>query len=454
MKLSENVFRKYDIRGIAEKEIDREFAYRLGLAYAFYVGGKGKVAVGGDVRKTTPEYKKALMDGLRDGGLDVVDIGTVPTPLMYFSLFKLDVIGGIQVTASHNPKEYNGFKIAYGKTTIHGEEIQKLRSIMESNIVPSKLKGNIESYDIKQDYYEFIEGSFKFSRKYKLVVDTGNGTAGPIVKDIFPKINIEYEGLFLEPDGDFPNHLPDPTVVDYMKQAMERIKQGRYDGGFGYDGDADRIGIMDEEGTLVFGDKITAIIAKGILKRYPNAPIVLDVKCSKGVIEYIHNLGGKVILWKTGHSLMKAKLVETNAPLAGEMSGHIFIKDRFFGYDDAIYASLRFLEVVDEEGKSFKEILSEIPHYYSTPEIRIEVEPEQMKFRIVDELVEYFKHKGYNVIDIDGARLEFEDGFALVRASNTQPVIVLRFEAKTESRLNELKDMLFTMLGKYEEVKL
>ncbi len=450
----DKVFRKYDIRGISGEEITEEFAYALGLAYAKYTGNEGKVAVGGDVRKTTPALKKALIEGLTDGGLDVVDIGTVPTPLMYYATFNLPVSGGIQVTASHNPREYNGFKIAVGRETIYGEQIQELKRLMNRGVHRAPSKGRVESHDITSEYIDFVLSNIKISRKFNLVVDTGNGVAGPLIERLFPPLGISFKGLFLEPDGDFPNHLPDPTVVEYMKWAMEEVRKGNYDGAFGYDGDADRIGVVDENGNLIFGDKIVAIIARQVLRNHPGATIILDVKCSRGVIEYIENLGGKVLLWKTGHSLMKAKLKETGAPLAGEMSGHIFIKDRFFGYDDAIYASLRFLEEVAYSGKSISELLSEIPNYYSTPEIRVEVDPEERKFEIVDDLVRYFKEKGYNVIDIDGVRLEFDDGFALARASNTQPVIVLRFEGKTPERMEELRNMFFEVLGRYPEVKL
>ncbi|MEO0159808.1 MAG: phosphomannomutase/phosphoglucomutase [candidate division WOR-3 bacterium] len=451
MRLNEEIFRMYDIRGIADVDLDEEFAYKLGLAYSIYVGGSGNVCVGGDVRTTTEKYKRALIDGLRDGGLNVIDIGIVPTPLMYFSLFNLDVVGGIQVTASHNPKEYNGFKIAIGKETIYGEQIQKLKIIIQSDIVPSKIKGNYEFHNIAEKYIEFLKERFKFEKSFNLVIDTGNGVVGYVIPQILEALNIKYKGLFIEPDGNFPNHLPDPTVVKYMKWAIDEVKNGSYDGAFGYDGDGDRIGIVDEKGNLIFGDKITAIIAKGILRKYKNAKIILDVKCSKGVVEYIQKLGGEVILYKTGHSLMKAKLKELNSPLAGEMSGHIFIKDDFFGYDDAIYSSLRFLKEVEISNKSFSEIFSEIPFYYSTPEIRVEVEPESKKFEIVDELVKKFKEKNYNVIDIDGARIEFDDGFILVRASNTQPVLVLRFEAKTEEKLNLYQNLLYEELRNYKE---
>ncbi len=451
MKWNEEVFRMYDIRGIADVDIGEEFAYKLGLAYSVYVGGKGKVSVGGDVRLTTERYKKALIDGLRDGGIDVIDIGIIPTPLMYFSLFNLDVIGGIQVTASHNPKEYNGFKIAVGKETIYGEQIQQLKIIMKSNLVASKRKGSYGTYNIVQNYIEFIEKNFKFEKRFNLVVDTGNGVVGAIIPLIFDILNINYKGFFLEPDGNFPNHLPDPTVVDYMRWAIDEVKNNNYDGAFGYDGDGDRIGIVDEKGNLVFGDKILAILARAVLRKYKNSKIVLDVKCSKGVIEYIKQLGGEVILYKTGHSLMKAKLKELNAPLAGEMSGHIFIKDDFFGYDDAIYSSLRFLKEIEASNKSFYENFSEIPFHYSTPEIRVEVEPESKKFEIVQELVGKFKEKGYNVIDIDGARIEFDDGFILIRASNTQPVLVLRFEAKTKDKLDLYQNLLYDELNFYKD---
>ncbi|MEO0179655.1 MAG: phosphomannomutase/phosphoglucomutase, partial [candidate division WOR-3 bacterium] len=317
--------------------------------------------------------------------------------------------------------------------------------------VPSKIKGNYEFHNIAERYIEFLKERFKFEKSFNLVIDTGNGVVGYVIPQILEVLNIKYKGLFIEPDGNFPNHLPDPTVVKYMKWAIDEVKNGSYDGAFGYDGDGDRIGIVDEKGNLIFGDKITAIIAKGILRKYKNAKIILDVKCSKGVVEYIQKLGGEVILYKTGHSLMKAKLKELNSPLAGEMSGHIFIKDDFFGYDDAIYSSLRFLKEVEISNKSFSEIFSEIPFYYSTPEIRVEVEPESKKFEIVDELVKKFKEKNYNVIDIDGARIEFDDGFILVRASNTQPVLVLRFEAKTEEKLNLYQNLLYEELRNYKE---
>ncbi len=451
MKINEEVFRMYDIRGIADVDIDEEFAYKLGLAYSVYAGGNGNVCVGGDVRITTEKYKKSLIDGLRDGGLNVIDIGTVPTPLMYFSLFNLDVIGGIQVTASHNPKEYNGFKISVGKETIYGEQIQKLKFLLQTNIVPSKIKGSYERYNISEKYVQFLNSKFQFEREFNLVIDTGNGVVGIIIPDILKALKIKYKGLFIEVDGNFPNHLPDPTVVNYMKWAIEEVKNGNYDGAFGYDGDGDRIGIVDEKGNLVFGDKIVAIISRGILRKYKGAKIILDVKCSKGVIEYIQNLGGEVILYKTGHSLMKAKLKELNSPLAGEMSGHIFIRDDFFGYDDAIYSSLRFLKEIEISNKSFYENFEEIPFYYSTPEIRVEVHPESKKFEIVNELVNKFKQKRYNVIDIDGARIEFEDGFILIRASNTQPVLVLRFEAKTEEKLSLYQNLLYDELKAYKQ---
>jgi phosphomannomutase / phosphoglucomutase len=450
MKWNEEVFRMYDIRGISDVDIDEDFAYKFGLAYGLYVGGNGNVSVGGDVRLTTEKYKRALIEGLRDSGLNVIDIGIVPTPLMYFSLFHLDLIGGIQVTASHNPKEYNGFKIAIGKETIYGEQIQKLKEIMKSNVVKSKIRGNYQTLNITQMYIDFIRKKFQFQKNFNIVVDTGNGVVGPIIKDIFEALNIKFKGIFIEPDGSFPNHLPDPTVVNYMKWAIDEVKSNKYDGAFGYDGDGDRIGVVDEKGNLVFGDKITAIISKGIIKKYKNPKIILDVKCSKGVVEYIEKLGGEVILYKTGHSLMKAKLKELNSPLAGEMSGHIFIKDDFFGYDDAIYSSLRFLKEIEISNKSFYENFEEIPFYYSTPEIRVEVEPESKKFEIVNEMVKTFKEKNYNVIDIDGARIEFDDGFILIRASNTQPVLVLRFEAKTKEKLDYYQNLLYDELKKFK----
>ena len=455
MKVPKEIFRMYDIRGIADRDITEDFAFNLGRAFGKIVkenGGKA-VAVGMDVRPTSPKYKDALVDGFRQTGIDVYDIEVVPTPLQYYSLYKLPVDGGIQVTASHNPREYNGFKISLGKYSFFGEGIQRLREIIEKEeFLHLFERGKHFEEDMVDPYVVEMVKNVKVQGKIKVTLDAGNGTAGPVITQILDELKVPYDGIYLEPDGNFPNHLPDPTVIEYMKDLMEKVKKEGFDLGVGYDGDSDRIGAIDETGNIIFGDKLLAIFAKQVLKSHPGAPIIFDVKCSKGVVEYIEKLGGRPIMWKTGHSLLKAKLREENAPFAGEMSGHMFFNDRFYGFDDAIYASLRLFEILEEEDRKLSELVAEIPFYYSTPEIRVGC-PDDKKFEVVKELVNRFKSK-YRVIDIDGARIEFDDGFGLVRASNTQPVLVLRFEAKTPTRLEEIRKIIMDELATFKEVDL
>ncbi len=455
MKVNPQIFRMYDVRGIAGEDITTDLAYALGKAYGTMLRNKGgdTITVGRDVRKTSKDLQDALIDGLRSVGVNVINIGVVPTPVMYFSLFKWPVHGGIQVTASHNPKEYNGFKINIGRDTVYGDGIQELRRMIESEeFFNTHERGKVEERDIKGEYKEELVNNVKIEREFKMALDTGNGTAGPILSDILSEFPVKLEGLYLEPDGDFPNHLPDPTVEKYMQDLIKKVREGKFDLGIGIDGDGDRIGAVDENGVLLFGDKLLGIFARQVLEAHPGAPIIFDVKCSQGLVEYIKSLGGKPIMWKTGHSLLKAKLKEVGGPLAGEMSGHIFFKDRYYGYDDALYGTLRLLEIMSQTGKKLSELAAEIPFYYSTPEIRVGC-PDDRKFEVIKELVEYFKSR-YEVIDIDGARIQFEDGFGLVRASNTQPVLVLRFEAKTKERLEEIKKIIIDKLREYKEVDL
>ncbi len=456
MKVPKNIFRQYDIRGIVGDEVTTELAYMLGKAYGTMLRDHGGsvASVGRDVRPSSPDLADALIDGMRSVGINVINIGVVPTPILYFSLFHLPVHGGIEVTASHNPREYNGFKINLGHNVVWGEGIQKLREIIEKETFARTFeKGKVETKDIRGDYIERLVRDVKIEGELRVAVDAGNGTAGPIIQELYPAIGVKFEGLYLEPDGTFPNHLPDPTVEKYMQDLMKLVVTGKLDLGVGFDGDSDRIGAIDENGRIIFGDKLLGVFAKAVLREFPGSTVIFDVKCSKGLVEYIEKLGGKPLMWKTGHSLLKAKLRETDAPLAGEMSGHIFFNDRYYGYDDAIYASIRLFEILTQEGRKLSELVAEIPHYYSTPEIRVGC-PDDRKFEIVAELVRYFKSQNLNVIDIDGARIEFEDGFGLVRASNTQPVLVLRFEARTPERLEEIKNIIISKLREYPEVDL
>ncbi len=438
MKISKEIFRQYDIRGVVGKDLNEETAYLIGKAFGTYIQEKAgkRVSVGRDVRLSSPSLKNSLVEGLVSTGCEVIDVGIVPTPLLYFSIYHFNTDGGVMVTGSHNPKEYNGFKVCVGLFSIYGEEIQNLyRMIEDSNF--NKGKGSVTEDNPRPAYIEEVAGKVKVSRPLKVAADFGNGTAGEIVTLLFQKLNVELLPLYPEPDGRFPNHLPDPTIPEYMKDLIALVKKEKAFLGIGFDGDGDRIGVIDEKGEIIWGDKLLGLFSRKVLKNSPGAPIIMDVKCSQGVAEYIEKLGGKPLIWKTGHSLIKEKMREVGAPLSGEMSGHMFFKDNYLGYDDAIFAAARLLEIISEEGKPLSELVQEIPTYYSTPEIRVDC-PEEEKFRVVEEVKKYFAEK-YPVIDVDGVRFITSNGWGLIRASNTQPILVLRFEAKEKEGLKELK---------------
>ena len=453
--INPNIFRTYDIRGREARDLTDEVVELIGRAYGTYIEGveqalplqmggtaPKRVTLGRDVRLSSERIREALIKGMISAGLEIIDIGIVPTPLLYFSIFHYDTDGGIMITGSHNPKEYNGFKICKGKETIYGEEIKKIEQLIrKGNFVQGK--GSVEQRNIIDDYVETMKKKIKTRGPKKVVIDPGNGTCGSIAVRLFEELGCSVECINCEPDGNFPKHLPDPTIPEYMEELKTRVLEKGANFGIGYDGDGDRIGVIDEKGNIIWGDKLLGIYATKILEKYPGAPILFDVKCSEGLIEYIKQLGGKPIMWKTGHSLIKAKMKELNAPIAGEMSGHMFFAENF-GYDDAIFASLKLLEF----DKPIGELASHIPYYYSTPEIRVDSTDED-KFRIVDEIKAFFKQH-YEVIDIDGVRVKFDGGWGLVRASNTQPVLVLRFEAKTPERLSEIQSII---MNKLEEIK-
>ncbi|MEO0293985.1 MAG: phosphomannomutase/phosphoglucomutase [candidate division WOR-3 bacterium] len=438
MIVNDRIFREYDIRGIADEELTSEFAYNLGKAFGTYLKRVGllNIAVGRDVRNSSPRLFENLSEGIIDTGCNVINIGVVPTPLLYFSIFHYNLDGGVMITGSHNPIEYNGFKMMKRKDTVYGEEIQKIKKIIQEEDY-EKGKGDIREKEIVKDYIDYISSLISPGRKLKIILDPGNGTAGPIATELFKSLGADFECINFEPDGNFPNHLPDPTVVKYTEQLREKVLEAKADMGIGYDGDADRAGIIDENGRLVFGDQLLGALAKPIILKNPGAEVIFDVKCSQGLVEWIEKLGGKPLMWKTGHSLLKAKMKEVGALLAGEMSGHIFIADGYYGYDDAIFVSAKFYEIVSHSDKRVSELIDEMPYYFSTPEIRTEV-GEEAKWRIVEAAKEEFRKK-YKTIDIDGVRILFDDGWGLVRASNTQPIVVTRFEAKTKERLEEIQ---------------
>jgi len=385
------------------------------------------------------------MEGMMDVGMDVKDVGMVPTPLLYFSLHHLAVDGGIQITGSHNPPEYNGFKICLGKTTIYGEEIQKLRRISESGSFP-KGKGSVETREVIHPYREEVLKRIRCGQKQrKVVLDAGNGVAGLVAPELYTRMGVEVEKLFCEPDGLFPNHHPDPTLPENLKHLVQRVSDTSADLGIAFDGDADRIGVVDRRGKTLWGDQLMIIFSRDLLKRHPGAKIIGEVKCSQVLYDDIRKNGGVPIMWKAGHSLIKAKMKEEGALLAGEMSGHLFFAERYFGYDDAIYAGARLLEILTNENKELDELLAGVPSLVSTPEIRLDC-PDDQKFQIVADLASEFK-KQYQVIDVDGARVVFEGGWGLIRASNTQPVLVLRFEAEDQKTLQEIQKIFMNKLA-------
>ncbi len=444
--MKKSIFREYDIRGIAEKDMNADDVYLIGKATGTYLKRKGcdTICVGRDCRTTSDHYAEQLIDGLLSTGVNVINIGVCPTPLMYFSIQHLQKDGGVMVTASHNPKEYNGFKICYGLDSVHGVELLVIHDLIEQSDFEIG-SGKIEKKEIIPAYLDFVTENVKITRPFKVGVDAGNGTAGIIAVPLLKKFGCELVELYCELDGTFPNHEADPTVAENMADLIEQVKEKKLDVGIGFDGDGDRIGIIDENGNIVYGDKLLTIFAREILSRKPNATFISEVKCSQVMYDEIEKLGGRAIMWKTGHSRIKQKMKEEKAELAGEMSGHIFFADRFFGYDDAIYAACRLLEIMSETGNTVSGLIADLPETYNTPEIRVE-SPDDVKFEVVEEVAEQFRGK-YKVIDIDGVRVVFEDGsWGLVRASNTQPALVLRFEAPSQKRLDEVRNLIESVL--------
>ncbi len=437
-------FREYDIRGITGSEITESLAYKLGAAFASSLteDSSGPVVVGRDVRLTGPAMQQAVMQGVLDAGRDVLDIGMAPTPLAYFGVFTLNACGCIIVTASHNPGEYNGFKMMRGKDSLYGEEIMRLKQWIEhTDETPAGKKGVLVQKDMIPSYNDFVTGDIQLARSLKVVIDAGNGPAGIIAAPLYRKLGCDVVELYCEPDGAFPNHHPDPTVEANMRDIAEAVCKHDADIGIAFDGDGDRIGVVDENGQIIWGDMLLLLLSRHLLKTHPGSTIISEVKCSQHMYDDIAAHGGHGIMWRTGHSPIKAKMKETGALLAGEMSGHMFFADRFFGFDDAIYAGARVMQMLAEQDQPISRLLADVPHSVTTPEIRIDCSDER-KFDLVEEAKAHFAELGYNIIDVDGMRLKFDDGWALLRASNTQPSLVLRFEAPDEKRMTEMRELV------------
>ncbi len=438
--MNSQVFREYDIRGVVANDFDDDFVVDLGRGYAtlLHRAGKKTITLGRDCRLSSTRLRDRLVEGLLSGCINVVDVGVVPTPLLYFSVLSWKMDGGAMITGSHNAAEYNGFKLGVGSSTIYGAEIQRLREIIERHdFVTTGARGSFSERPVIPDYNDFILSQFKFTPGLKVAVDSGNGCGGVVAVPLMKRLGIETIELYTEMDGRFPNHHPDPTVVDNMRDLIAAVKKNKAAIGIAYDGDADRVGAVDENGKIVWGDELMVAFSRALLREHPGATIIGEVKCSKRMYDDIARHGGKPIMWKTGHSLIKSKLKEEHAALAGEMSGHMFFADRYFGFDDAIYASMRILEIISREGRGLGAILADLPESHFTPEIRVDC-PDDRKFEVVRRAADFFRQH-YEVIDIDGVRVNFADGWGLVRASNTQPALVTRFEAASEERLAEIR---------------
>ncbi len=440
-----SIFRAYDIRGVYDEELSDEMAEDIGRAFGTYAQG-ATIVVGRDCRLSSEALSKALIKGLVSAGCEVTDVGMVPTPVLYFSIHKYQTGGGIMITGSHNPPQYNGFKMVKGPLTLYGEEIQKLKKIIDSENYREG-EGSTSQREILDDYASYIKERITVGRKLKVVVDAGNGVGGRIAEKIIGDLGCEVSCLYCEPDGNFPNHVADPTVDEYLTDLIQKVKEEGADIGIAYDGDADRVGFVDDKGGIIRGDQSLILFSREILSKQKNLKIIFEVKCSQALIEDIEEHGGIPIMYRTGHSFIKKKMREENSPLAGEMSGHFFFADNYLGYDDGVYASVRMIQLLSRSDKKLSEIIAGLPHYHSTPEIRVKC-PDEEKFSIVAQVVEKFKQK-YEVITVDGVRVQFNGGWGLVRASNTEPAIILRFEADTEEKLQEIKNIILSELRKY-----
>jgi len=442
-----HAFREYDIRGIAGSDITETLAYQLGQGFAAMLpeNETRPVIVGRDVRLSGPALQASLIQGLNDAGIHVMDIGIVPTPLAYFAVHQLQAAGSVHVTASHNPSEYNGFKMMIGTSSLHGDDIQRLKELMQQKHSANKAIGSSTPFSITEDYNQFVVNDCPLSRPFKVVIDAGNGPSGVIAAPLYRRLGCEVIELYCEPDGNFPNHHPDPTIAENLVDLANTVRQHKADLGIAFDGDGDRIGIVDEQGTIIWSDMLLLLLSRRLLLEHPGATIISEIKSSQMLYNAIEQAGGKAVMWRTGHSLIKAKMKETGALLAGEMSGHLFFADRFFGFDDAAYAGARIMQMLADTGSTFTELLADVPHTVSTPEIRIACSDEE-KFDVVDQAIAHFSAHGHDIIDIDGMRIRFADGWGLLRASNTQPALVMRFEAPDNRRLEEMRLLIESWL--------
>jgi phosphomannomutase/phosphoglucomutase len=447
--VNKEIFRAYDIRGVVDRDFDQEWVEVLGRACGTYFRAKGhsRAVVGHDCRHSSPGYQQRMIAGLTASGVDVLYLDMVATPLFYFAVKTLGYHAGVMITASHNPPEFNGFKVWEGESTIHSDEITAVYEIMAAGRFESG-SGVAAHHDIVPAYLDALAARGPLARPVRVVLDGGNGAGGLVCAELLRRVGAEVVEQYTEPDGDFPNHHPDPTVPKYMTDLMARVPAEGAELGIGLDGDADRIGVVDETGAMIYGDKLLAIYARDILARRPGAKVIGEVKCTHLLYKDIEAHGGQAIMSATGHSLIKARMRETGALLAGEMSGHMFFADEYHGFDDALYAAMRIVDIAARApGRPLSAALADWPATCNTPELRVDC-PDALKFRVVARAQEYFRQR-FEVIDVDGVRIVLPDGWGLLRASNTQPVLVLRFEAQSPERLAEIRRMVEEPLARW-----
>ena len=446
------IFREYDIRGKVAEDFPEHVVIKLGKAFGTFIkrAGGTEIAVSGDIRLTTPELIIQFKSGVLSTGVDVINLGILPTPVNYYSMFDLGVFGAVQITGSHNPPEFNGFKMSLNKKPVFGDDIQTLYALINNNDFDEG-EGTEARYKILNEYNNMIKEKITIEKPMKVVMDCGNAAAAINAPEVFKSLGIELKELFCEPDGTFPNHHPDPTVEENLKDLINEMRTGEYDVGLAFDGDADRVGVVDEKGEILWADQLMSIFLPEIIEN--GETILFDVKCSQALEDMINRHNGKPFMWKTGHSLIKQKMVELDCKFGGEMSGHIFFADDYYGYDDALYVAARLVQLLSRTKRTLSELKAEIPVYYSTPEMRMEAENDQIKFMISNKAVEYFSQH-YDCITVDGVRIKFGDGWGLVRASNTQPVIVCRFEANSPERRDEIMNIVLKKLSEFGELRL
>lgn len=448
--IKSEVFRQYDIRGIVDEDLNEESYYLIGKGFGSLLIERGEksIVVGGDARHSTRKFMDSFIKGALETGCEVTDIGMVATPILYFAIWKLKMNGGAMITASHNPSQYNGCKLNLGLGSLYAEGLQELlQRILREDFATGEGK-LILNDTIEDEYLNYLVENIHIQRPVKVIVDGGNGMGGPYLPEILRRKGCEVIEMYTDPDGDFPNHHPDPTVEKNMVDLSRAVVAAEYELGVGLDGDADRIGVVDEKGKMLFGDQILNIFARDYLADNPNQPVIADVKCSKLLFDDIRARGGKPIMYKTGHANIKMYMQESGVKFAGEMSGHIFMADRYLGYDDAIYAGCRFVEIVSKTDLPVSRYLADLPKMYNTPELHTPCE-DSRKFEVVAQVCKEFQDEGYEVNDIDGARITFADGWGLIRASNTTPVLVTRYEAESEKRMNEIKELIESKINKY-----